>query len=395
MRGEHVLAWMERHSGPDSIWFIKRLAANDTGATGAHQKGPYFPSPLVFHLFPSLKKTQSPNPRAIIPTVVASHDSEPIKINVIWYNQKTRRECRLTCWGGLEGGVTDPESTGSIALFVFRKPAQGDAEYCEVWVCNAAEEALVEGNLGVIEPGISQTFHGRPGEPVADEPSTDAHCSLIEASMPAAWRTSFPDARELVDFSIGRRPLPGNSADDRLLQRRACEYEAFRSLEQYSVLPRVKQGFASIDEFIHFGNAVLNRRKARAGRSLELQLSRIFDEERVNYSHEEISEAHKRPDFLFPSASRYRSGGSPVWMLGVKTTCKDRWRQILNEADRLPVKHLATLQEGVSLNQYAEMKAAGVRLVVPKALHLRYPGPIRHELLTVESFIGLVKGLPL
>ena len=26
-------------------------------------------------------------------------------------------------------------------------------------------------------------------------------------------------------------------------------------------------------------------------------------------------------------------------MLGVKTTCKDRWRQVLSEADRIPQKH--------------------------------------------------------
>jgi hypothetical protein len=56
-------------------------------------------------------------------------------------------------------------------------------------------------------------------------------------------------------------------------------------------------------------------------------------------------------------------------MLAAKTTCKDRWRQILNEADRIPAKHLLTLQEGVSEGQFREMNDAGVRLVVPRALH--------------------------
>lgn len=80
-----------------------------------------------------------------------------------------------------------------------------------------------------------------------------------------------------------------------------------------------------------------------------------------------------------------------MWMLAAKTTCKDRWRQILNEADRIPVKHLATLQEGVSRNQYDEMKKAGVRMIVPAPLHKRYPKEIRPELLTVDQFISMVK----
>ncbi len=43
-------------------------------------------------------------------------------------------------------------------------------------------------------------------------------------------------------------------------------------------------------------------------------------------------------------------------MLAVKTTCKDRWRQILNEAQRIKPKHLLTLQEGVSHRQFDEMQ---------------------------------------
>ena len=53
-------------------------------------------------------------------------------------------------------------------------------------------------------------------------------------------------------------------------------------------------------------------------------------------------------------------------MLGAKTTCKDRWRQVLNEADRIDNKHLFTLQRGVSRNQLQEMKDERLTLVIPK-----------------------------
>jgi hypothetical protein len=74
-------------------------------------------------------------------------------------------------------------------------------------------------------------------------------------------------------------------------------------------------------------------------------------------------------------------------MLGVKTTCKDRWRQVINEADRIPHKYLLTLQEGVSPTQFAEMSAEGVSLVVPTSLHGSYHHSIRPRLLSLESFI--------
>ena len=78
-------------------------------------------------------------------------------------------------------------------------------------------------------------------------------------------------------------------------------------------------------------------------------------------------------------------------MLAVKTTCKDRWRQILNEADRIRIKHLLTLQEGVSQNQFAEMEAAGVQLVVPEGIRNSYPEGVRQRLQSLESFIADIR----
>jgi hypothetical protein len=82
-------------------------------------------------------------------------------------------------------------------------------------------------------------------------------------------------------------------------------------------------------------------------------------------------------------------------MLAVKTTCRDRWRQILSEADRIPEKHLLTLQEGVSEAQFREMTGAGVQLVVPAGLTDKFPKTIQPHLQTLESFIRDVRLLPL
>lgn len=73
------------------------------------------------------------------------------------------------------------------------------------------------------------------------------------------------------------------------------------------------------------------------------------------------------------------------------TARHDRWRQVLNEADRIPVKHLLTLQEGVSEGQFREMTEAGVRLVVPAPLFGKLPETVPPHLQTLESFIGDVR----
>ena len=44
-------------------------------------------------------------------------------------------------------------------------------------------------------------------------------------------------------------------------------------------------------------------------------------------------------------------------MLAVKTACRNRWHQILNEAGQITTKHLLTLQEGVLV-----LKSLGMRV---------------------------------
>jgi len=78
-------------------------------------------------------------------------------------------------------------------------------------------------------------------------------------------------------------------------------------------------------------------------------------------------------------------------MLAAKTTCKDRWRQILNEASEIPIKHLLTLQQGISANQLKEMEESNVKLVVPRQYKSKFPPEYRQKILTLDSFIAHVK----
>jgi type II restriction enzyme len=78
-------------------------------------------------------------------------------------------------------------------------------------------------------------------------------------------------------------------------------------------------------------------------------------------------------------------------MLASKTTCKDRWRQILNEADRIKTRHLFTLQQGISKNQLEEMYKYNVCLVIPKPYLSSYPKEFRARILTLDNFVSRTK----
>ncbi len=107
-----------------------------------------------------------------------------------------------------------------------------------------------------------------------------------------------------------------------------------------------------------------------------------------------MTEGKLKPDFIFPGIECYRDKkfeSSRLTMLASKTTSKDRWRQILNEAVRIPLKHLITLEPSISLNQTNEMQSERVQLVIPAALHDTYTAGQRTWLMDVSGFLALAQ----
>lgn len=392
-----VHEWISEVSGPQWYWYAKILAGNDTLLTGAHQAGPYVPRQVVLTLFPSIANSRDLNPRKSFDVSVDSHGASTT-CTAIWYNNRvvtdgTRNETRITGWGGQDSPILDPESTGSLCVFAFLRLGEGDATACRVWLAKSLEEEeALSSRLGGVEPGISVFLDPREADLDFFGRDLDQPCRIPLEQIPPEWLEQFPSPSAIHARSIANLPSARQkSPDERLLERRACEFELFRSIEEAVVMPRIVRGFRSVDLFIDYANAITNRRKARSGASLELQVRAILDEEGVRYAHGEVSEHGKRPDFLFPSGEAYRDSKFPadqLRMLGVKTTVKDRWRQVIDEAERMPVKHLLTLQEGVSISQFNQMTVAGIRLVVPTGLHSRYPQEVRGELISLSDFVA-------
>jgi hypothetical protein len=398
--------WMNEFGRPGTVWYAKRLSGNDTLANETHQAGPYIPKEFLFQIFPQINNPQARNPDIHIDVYIDSH-ADHRQVRVIWYNNaldpnreartRGRNETRITGFGGQASPLLNPDSTGSIAIFVFVLNDQGTVTECHVWLCdNELEEEMIEGRIGPVEPKLFIIWRpGVAGGLIAAAPSGVSPCRLARAQIPPQWLQRFPTGEEIVAKTRELRPDAALPVDQRLMRRRDCEFEIFKSVEEAVYLPRIAEGFPSVENFIALAQTILQSRKSRSGTSLELHTRDIFIEEALvankHFSHRPMIEGNKRPDFLFPSTAAYNDGAFPqnrLRMLAAKTTCKDRWRQVISEADRIATKHLLTLQEGVSENQFREMTEAGVRLVVPTGLHDSYPDAVRPHLVSFESFIA-------
>jgi hypothetical protein len=187
---------------------------------------------------------------------------------------------------------------------------------------------------------------------------------------------------------------PLDSHDMALMAWMEREEILFRTIEKHIIGERLAQGFVDdVDGFISFSFSVQNRRKSRAGLALENHIEILFQECGIHYTRTPMTEKKSKPDFIFPSVAHYHnpdfnSGG--LTMLGVKSSCKDRWRQVLAEADRIERKHLLTLEAAISKNQTDEMNAKALQLVVPEKLHNTCKTEQQAWLMNVSEFTQYV-----
>ena len=213
----------------------------------------------------------------------------------------------------------------------------------------------------------------------------------------------FPETS--VFSSFARETIEGVSSVDDPDQALVCwmehEERLFRILERCIIRERLKIGFEDdVDSFISFSLSVQNRRKSRVGFALEHHLNQIFIDNELCYEQGKgkrlYTENKQKPDFIFPSFAKYHESSFSVGnlrMLGAKTTCKERWRQVLAEADRILPKHLLTLQPGISADQIDEMKSKELRLVVPIPVQSNYAKTQQGWLVSLKDFISEVKSL--
>jgi len=227
---------------------------------------------------------------------------------------------------------------------------------------------------------------------VIEEPAEETYLDV----MLKKFSNGFPTTREFSAYARSTLNLKAEDGQDAVVMAWMEREEIlFRTLERYLIADRLTRGFDNdVEGFIQFSLSVQNRRKSRVGYALENHLQAVFDECKIKYSRTPLTEGKSKPDFLFPGQTEYHDHNFDalrLTMLGVKSSCKDRWRQVLAEADRIQNKHLLTLEAAISTNQTDEMQAKHLQLVLPRSLHPTYTSVQQSWLMDISAFIALVR----
>jgi len=367
--------------------FCKFLSANDTGATGGHQSGILISKSAVEMMFSRQELEQAGIPKRTVK--IRWQDDFETESSFTYYESKN--ELRITRFGrGFP--FLKPEQTGS--LFIFTKQTNVDYSGYFLETDEEIEEFLDTFGISPTETNGLIDVEKMSAE-TQEKLAIQEFISSLEVDFPASDVMSAA-ARAIEEKTYDHIDYILTDPDEKIISWTNMEYTLFRALEYARYGEIIRKGFQSVDEFVRVANVVLNRRKSRAGKSLEHHLSAIFDGNGIEYSSQAVTEGNKKPDFLFPSQEAYHDysfSTDYIISLAAKTTCKDRWRQVLNEADRLrgKPKYLCTLQQGISGAQMDEMQAENVILVVPKPYIVTYPKDRRDRIWTLARFVQYVK----
>jgi type II restriction enzyme len=365
---------------------LKFISPNDAGITGTHQCGFYLPKP-IWEMYAAFGPEKGRNDEAEV-TVHWQEDQWVTDSRVKWYGKGTRSEYRLTRFGKGFPFLTH-ESVGDLLVLI----PQNHHTFKAYVLDNDEDIEDIQAALGVEVTGFWGAFSN--GKPRIE---TESQCierrfrrfveHLEEFPTGNAFSQETLEAlQECVERFVQLNP------DKTLVRCVDAEYKLYRIAERQICQSEIVRVFKDVDDFLATASSIMNRRKSRAGRSLENHFDYLL--KRAEIPHViRPPDVDGKPDVIIPSVEAYKDNRYPtrkLFMVGVKTTCKDRWRQVLNEAKRIKDKHILTVQQGISKRQLNDMNEDGVQLIVPGEFHKQYPPNSRMRLLRVDEFVNMVR----
>ncbi len=208
--------------------------------------------------------------------------------------------------------------------------------------------------------------------------------------MLKAFGKKIPNTKTLASFAREQVEVDITDPDATLVRWIERETSLFYALERVLVQERIDRDFESVEDFLEYSISIQQSRKSRMGLSLQHHLGALFVGSGLRFTAQALTEGKNRPDFLFPGETEYHDKSfnpSRLAMLGAKSTVKERWRQILVEANRIEQKHLCTLEPGISKDQTNEMLRHKVQLIVPSNLHSTYNEEQLPDLWCLRQFV--------
>jgi hypothetical protein len=182
-----------------------------------------------------------------------------------------------------------------------------------------------------------------------------------------------PATRTMAEAAAGLIPADAARSDpDRYLAEaldaETALYFAIENALNRARLDELQQVDAPVSSYLEWAMGIHQARRSRRGQSLQLHFEALLKVAHIPYSAQCRTEPGEVPDFVVPGCAEYHDAdfrADRLRMVACKSTSKERWRQILNEAERVPEKYLLTLDPGLSLSTLEQMLAASVRPFLP------------------------------
>lgn len=122
----------------------------------------------------------------------------------------------------------------------------------------------------------------------------------------------------------------------------------------------------------------LQSRRSRRGLSLQHHFRKLLEGRNIPFTAQCKTERGETPDFVFPGCAQYADPLFPaerLRMVAAKSTIKERWGQILKEADRIPSKFVLTLDGKMTDSVIARMTENQLVVHLPRQLvEVHYAG---------------------
>jgi hypothetical protein len=242
---------------------LKFISPNNAGLTGGHECGFYLPKGVwqMYTPHPPVKGRLDKHPVSIL-----WQDGRTTNSVVTWYGDKTRSEYRLTRFGR-DFPFLNEDVVGDLLVLI----AKSRDEFLAYVLDYDEDIAEIQSALGV------EAFEhwGAYRDGVPQQVETEDSCIDRKIREFSAALTDFPTgavfSQTTRDILVGcLKKFPELEADEALVRAYQTEYQIFQSVERQVCQNEVSgRLFKNIDDFLHTAASIMNRRKARAGRSFE------------------------------------------------------------------------------------------------------------------------------
>lgn len=202
-----------------------------------------------------------------------------------------------------------------------------------------------------------------------------------------------------AEIAVGRGSRIADP-DEYLHAALAAETDLYYAIEdgvQQTRLTELLAEAPGLTEVIDFAMAIQQSRRSRRGQSLQNHFAAILRAERISFTSQCTTEGAETPDFVFPGCLAYHDPEFPnvgLRMVACKTTARERWRQVLHEAERIKEKYLLTVDPSLTPSTVKAMLQAAVLPFLPRAvITSRYEPTVAISLRSVGDLLERLRSV--